>query len=317
MALFPCPECQKDVSDKARACPHCGTPTRSTRTRRKRLSVALGAVLVALVATGLVMRFRRNEYGMVERLRAEQDGPGTRNEHVRQRFYRLFREHPDNAMYIYLWARCIDDPQKRLDLAEQGIRADPRFSWNYNLAARALAQQNRVQEAYDDAVKGSSLDPGNMQLNEKRELLKLVLDNKLMEQPKPAPNAYAVYESKESFEKGAVRYRGLFRGPLRGAGENDAKGIEKNRVADLKAVPGDPVKGFHVCTNPFSDTCIRVYTVRAPLQDAAHAKVVWMQPGLDVGTLKDNQLVTVSGSVVPNGKGENILLADSVTVEAR
>lgn len=26
MALFQCPECNKEISDKAECCPHCGTP---------------------------------------------------------------------------------------------------------------------------------------------------------------------------------------------------------------------------------------------------------------------------------------------------
>ena len=26
MSLIPCPECQKEISDKAPACPHCGNP---------------------------------------------------------------------------------------------------------------------------------------------------------------------------------------------------------------------------------------------------------------------------------------------------
>ena len=26
MAIVPCPECQRDISDRAAACPHCGNP---------------------------------------------------------------------------------------------------------------------------------------------------------------------------------------------------------------------------------------------------------------------------------------------------
>jgi hypothetical protein len=252
----------------------------------------------------------------VERLRAEQDGPGTRNEHVRQRFFRLYNEHPKDAMYTYLWARCVDDPQKRLDLAEQGIRADPRFSWNYNLASKALAQLNRLPEAYDHALRGAALDPGNMQLSEKRDHLKAILDHKLTEQPKIAPTAYATYD-KESFDKAAVRYKGLFRGPLKAPAGSDVRAIEKTRVPDMKTVPAGQVSGFAVCTNPFADACLRVYAAREAISDAGHAKVVWMAAGTDVAAIKDNQVVAVAGAVVTNDKGENILLADAVTLEAR
>jgi hypothetical protein len=329
MALFPCPECQKDVSDKAPACPHCGMPLReaaaplavspgaaatTSHVRRRMLMRIAGGVLVVLIVAGVGVALRQPDYSLVEELRAEQDALGTRNEHVKQRFFRLHREHPKNAMYTYLWARCIDEPGKRLELANEGIREDPRFSWNYNLASRALAQLNRVPEAYEDAVKGAALDPGNMQLSDKRQILKLILDQKLTDEGKPTPNAYAGYESKENFEKAAVRYKGLFRGPLRSPDRGDAHAIEKGRLPDYKDGPPDVVRGFLVCTNPFSDTCVRVYTARDPLSDAGKTKVVWMQPGTDVAALKDNQLVTVAGAVVTTGKGESIVLADAVTV---
>jgi hypothetical protein len=35
MALIDCPECEKKISDKAAACPHCGYPLRETRTSRE------------------------------------------------------------------------------------------------------------------------------------------------------------------------------------------------------------------------------------------------------------------------------------------
>lgn len=33
MALIPCPECAREVSDKANACPHCGNPLAATAPR--------------------------------------------------------------------------------------------------------------------------------------------------------------------------------------------------------------------------------------------------------------------------------------------
>ena len=236
MALFPCPECQKDVSDKARACPHCGMPLKADQeaapvvvsptaghARRRTLARILGAVLVVLVVGGIGIALRRTDYPEVEQLRAEQDRPGTHDEHVRQRFFRLYNEHPNNAMYIYLWGRCVDDPQKRLDSAEQGIHADPRFSWNYNLAAKALAQLNRVPEAYDRALHGAALDPGNMQLTEKRDRLKAILDHKLTDQ------AEGRAERVLDLRQGELRQgRRALQGPVPGAAPG-GRGIPTSR----------------------------------------------------------------------------------------
>jgi hypothetical protein len=312
MALSPCPECQKDVSDKAPTCPHCGVPLRAGRASRRKLATIAGVVLVAALAAGaLALALRRPDYAMVERLRAEQDAQGTHAEHVRQRFFRLYSENPRNAMYIYLWARCVDDPQKQLDLASEGIRADPHFSWSYNMASRALARLNRIPEAYDEAVKGAALDPGNMQLANKQKALKLMMDHKLTDQAAPAPNAYSSYESKEAFERGAVRYHGLFRPLAGGFDRADLQAMEKSRLADYKGSVPDAVQGFMVCANPFADACTRTYVPRD-----ARFKTVWMHPSTEVRSLHEHQLIAVAGSVVTNGKGENILLADAVTVEA-
>jgi hypothetical protein len=311
MALFPCPECQKDVSDKAPACPHCGVPLPPGR-RRQRFSMLAGAVVIAgLAGTGLFFSLRRPDYSRVEQLRAEQDAEGTHNEHVRQRFFRLYKAHPDNAMYTYLWARCVDDAQKQLDLAQQGIHTDPRFSWNYNMAARALARLNRVTEAYDQAAKGAALDPGNMQLADKQKALKLILDHKLEDQPKPAPSTYTTYESKDNFDKGAVRYHGLFRSLIKSPDRSDLQAIEKGRGADYKGPLAEAIQGFVVCANPFADSCVRAYAPRD-----ARFKTAWMHPGTEATALKEHQLVAVAGAVVTNAKGENIMLADAVTVEA-
>ncbi len=247
----------------------------------------------------------------MEELRAEQDALGTRNEHVWQRFFRLYVEHPRDAMYVYLWGRCVDDPAKQLALAEEGIHADPRFAWNYNTGAHALARLGRVKQAYDYAAKGAALDPAIMQLADKREVLKLVLDHKLDGQPRPAPNAYTSYESKESFEKNAVRYRGLFHGAIRSPDRADLQAIEKSRIPDYKGAVSDVVKGFTVCADPLADACIRVY-----VPADAHFASTWPTPGTDVTALKDHQVVVVAGAVVTNGRGENIMLADAVTVEA-
>jgi hypothetical protein len=315
MALLPCPECKKDVSDKATACPHCGLPMHAPAPavsvgvggapagashRRRTGERIAGVVLLALVVGGgVALAMRRPDYSRVEQLRAEQDSEGTHDEHVRQRFFRLYKDHPKNAMYIYLWSRCVDDPAKQLELAEEGMQADPDFSWNYNMAARALARLNRIPDAYDRAVKGSAIDPGNLELADKQRSLKVIIDRKLAEQASPAPN-----------DKGGARYQGLFRAVARSPEPADVQAIERSRLPDYKGPLAEEVRGIVVCANPYADACVRAYVPRD-----ARFKAAWAPPAVDVGAIKEHQLVTVVGTVVTDDKGENIVVADAVTVE--
>jgi hypothetical protein len=249
----------------------------------------------------------------VEELRAEQDAHGgTHDEHVRQRAFRAYIEHPRSPMYIYLWARCVDDANQQLELANQGIAADPSFAWSYNISARALAHLGRVREAYDAAAKGAALDPANLQLADKRSVLKLMVDHDLASQPRPAPNGYAAYESKEHLEKAAFRYKGLFRGMVRSPDRPDLQAIERSRVPDHKGPLVDAVRGFTVCANHYADACIRAYV---PTDERFGN--TWPRGGPDPSSFKDNQLVAVAGAVIPNGRGEHILVADSVVLDPR
>jgi hypothetical protein len=305
MALHPCSECQKEVSDKALACPHCGLPQPAARVpiaARRRTFALIGGVLllVLLAGGGSELALRAPDYSRVEQLRAEQDADGTHDQNVRQRFFRLYKAHPHNAMYIYLWARCVDDAGEQLKLAEEGIRGEPRFSWNYNMAARALGRLGRVAEAYDQAVKGAAIDPGNMQLADKQAALKTILDHKLADEPRPATGA----------DKATAHYEGLFRSLVRSPDRSDLQAIAA-RVPDFKGPLGDAIRGFAVCANPFADSCIRVYVPR----DARFNS--WSPAAVDVTGLKEHQLLSVSGPVVVNSKGETLVLADAVTVEAR
>jgi hypothetical protein len=305
MALQKCAECQGEVSDKALACPHCGAPIQSpaaASAARRRTLAAAAAIAVVVVGGGgaLAMALRPAEYSRVEQLRAEQDADGAHDEHVRQRFFRLYKAHPQNAMYIYLWARCVDDPVEQLKLAEEGIHADPSFAWNYNIASRALARQNRVPEAYDRAMKGAALDPGNMELAQKQVTLKTIIDHKLASEIAPVPTS----------GKATARYEGLFRTLIKAPERSDLEAVETSRLPDNKAPLIDALRGFVVCANPFAESCVRAYVPRD-----ARFKAAWAPPSVDVATLKERQLVTILGPVVTNSKGEDVMLVDTVTVE--
>jgi hypothetical protein len=236
-------------------------------------------------------------YEAVERLRAEQDSAGTHAEQVRQRFYRLYKEHPKSAMYIYLWSRCVEDPAEQLELAQQGIQADPQFSWNYNMLSRAFARLNRVPEAYEQARKGAALDPGNLELATKVRALKIILDRKLLEQASPA-------------EGTGRRYVGLFRSPIHSPEAGDMQAVKKARLGDFAGPVGDAVHGFTVCANPYADSCVRAYVPRDARFGAA-----WPVGTVDVTALHENELVTLGGSVAATSSGEKVFLVDSVTAE--
>jgi hypothetical protein len=186
-------------------------------------------------------------------------------------------------MYIYLWARCEDDPNKQLDLAKQGIAADPRFAWSYNIEARALARLGRIAEALDAANHGESLDPGNYELSRKIATLKVMTSHKLVDQPKLAAGAH-------------VRYHGIVRSVSRPE-HGDLAAIEKNRAPSPKQAE-DALASVVVCTNPFADACARAYVARE-----------------DGRPLKEHDLVAVTGNVVANDDGDAIILAESIAVE--
>jgi hypothetical protein len=315
MALHACPECQKEVSDKAIACPHCGMPQKRAEAAgaasARTLGVGIALALLLLVGGGLAVAFRESDargpdYARVEQLRAEQDEDGTHDPNVRQRFYRLYKAHPRSAMYIYLWARCVDDAPEQQRLAEEGIRIDPRFSWNYNVLARALARQHHVAEAYDQARKGAALDPGNMQLADKQASLKAILDHKLEGETLPQADG----------DKTPARYEGLFRAAIKSPDRSDLQAIEATRLAgvkpeDAKGPLSDALFGFVVCANPYSDACARVYVPRD-----ARFKSAWAPSSVPLANVKEHQLMSVAGIAVKNSQGESIVLADSVTVEA-
>ncbi len=54
MAIITCPECGKDVSDKAAACPHCGAPITTTVNDRKPSKEEHSSSPILWIALGLV-----------------------------------------------------------------------------------------------------------------------------------------------------------------------------------------------------------------------------------------------------------------------
>jgi hypothetical protein len=87
LALIQCPECKREISDQALACPHCGAPRasspqapreqsvpRATPNRRPILMVILAAVLV--VAAYLVSRPTLQKAGVVASARFAVDNAG-------------------------------------------------------------------------------------------------------------------------------------------------------------------------------------------------------------------------------------------------
>lgn len=55
MAMTTCRECSHDVSDQARACPHCGSPRATDRATFAYGSRELGKLLVAMLVLGVIL----------------------------------------------------------------------------------------------------------------------------------------------------------------------------------------------------------------------------------------------------------------------
>jgi DNA-directed RNA polymerase subunit RPC12/RpoP len=57
MALVPCRECGKEVSDKAEACPYCGIKTPSKK--RRNIKLAITIIVVLLLIGGSILAYQR------------------------------------------------------------------------------------------------------------------------------------------------------------------------------------------------------------------------------------------------------------------
>lgn len=55
MAMTTCRECSHDVSDLARSCPHCGSPTATARGRVENGGRELLKLLLAMVVLGTLL----------------------------------------------------------------------------------------------------------------------------------------------------------------------------------------------------------------------------------------------------------------------
>lgn len=71
MALIPCPECKKEISDQAAACPHCGFPVTQkldpqTRALIKKISLA-GCVVLLIVTCIIALLFIARRFACTAR----------------------------------------------------------------------------------------------------------------------------------------------------------------------------------------------------------------------------------------------------------
>lgn len=73
--------------------------------------------------------------------------------------YKAFYEaNPRSPFYIYLYARLLDDPQERLRLGEEAVKADKRSYWGHELKGEALVELKRYQEAEKSFKKAIQID---------------------------------------------------------------------------------------------------------------------------------------------------------------
>lgn len=61
MALIKCPECGKEISDKATSCPNCGCPSTDIEDAEKINDTTQGILALFLCVLGLIMAFIIND----------------------------------------------------------------------------------------------------------------------------------------------------------------------------------------------------------------------------------------------------------------
>lgn len=72
MALVPCRECGKEVSDAAEKCPHCGISTPSKKRRQVRLAIT--ALVILLVLGGSAWAYHRVQQAFAPPVVLDADG---------------------------------------------------------------------------------------------------------------------------------------------------------------------------------------------------------------------------------------------------
>mgnify|MGYP002707457350 CR=1 FL=1 len=82
MAMIKCPECGKEISDKAESCPQCGCPLRSGCTdvepikkKSAKLGVALVGIIIVfvLVGTFVILKLKNNKVEVASNIKNEQE----------------------------------------------------------------------------------------------------------------------------------------------------------------------------------------------------------------------------------------------------
>ena len=75
MALIECPECKREISDKATSCPHCGVPIRTTITQsdgqmstiqltKKKYKLQKVFITIFLILGIIFLFFTENNFGL-------------------------------------------------------------------------------------------------------------------------------------------------------------------------------------------------------------------------------------------------------------
>ncbi len=64
MALIKCKECNKEISDTSKTCPHCGIEIKSNKIKRKKINTIDILIIIALVIFSIAMLIYNN-YGIL------------------------------------------------------------------------------------------------------------------------------------------------------------------------------------------------------------------------------------------------------------
>lgn len=98
MALIKCPECDIDVSDTAKICPHCGCKVKNQKEKSKSMIIVILSIVIALIVikiiTGVIQQARDDKAVMLVSLIVEAN-------HNIEEHKKLALSKTTNSKYVY------------------------------------------------------------------------------------------------------------------------------------------------------------------------------------------------------------------------
>ena len=156
MALFPCPACSHQISDRAKACPHCGHPLQRAAETSAPSSIwrTIGGCLlfIALVAVVVILGTVAKWESTLDAKKNEAEQPSATQQHNLE-----FEEKVTALTTEKKWRELTEHLSQRIGLDLNGPNPETR-KWR-SLRARAYQSEQNWQKAIDDYSLNIMQDP--------------------------------------------------------------------------------------------------------------------------------------------------------------